>query len=184
MWSGQVKLVSTLTRKALKGEAYLAVHMKHLSASPLTNIACMLKHGVLVASHQDVVRVSPMHACLAHPMCNVHKLCHAAMSNQLTAYMTYDWLFSASRAQKTSLWGWALGSVCTVVSECYELSELSKAPSADEGQAAWEIKKAKAQKEINSRMFVLVHALFQASVVMCIQQQFQASYIILCSFMF
>lgn len=50
------------------------------------------------------------------------------------------------------------------MSECYELSELSKAPSADEGQAAWEMKKAKAQQEINSRMFVLVHALFQVSL--------------------
>ena len=65
------------------------------------------------------------------------------------------------RAQKTSLWGWALGSVCTVVSECYELSQLSKAPASGEGQDAWEIKRAKAQAEINTRMFTLVHALFQ-----------------------
>ena len=70
------------------------------------------------------------------------------------------------RAQKTSLWGWALGSVCTVVSECYELSELSKAPSADEGREAWEMKRAKAQAEINTRMIVLVHALFQVKLVL------------------
>ena len=73
----------------------------------------------------------------------------------------------AHRAQKTSLWGWALGSVCTVVSECYELSELSKVPSADGGQEAWEIKRAKAQAEINTRMIVLVHALFQVTTVLC-----------------
>lgn len=74
-------------------------------------------------------------------------------------------LLVVNRAQKTSLWGWALGSVCTVVSECYELSELSKAPSADEGREAWEMKRAKAQAEINTRMLVLVHALFQVMLV-------------------
>ena len=69
------------------------------------------------------------------------------------------------RAQKTSLWGWALGSVCTVVSECYELSQLSKAPASGEGQDAWEIKRSKAQAEINTRMFTLVHALFQVGTL-------------------
>ena len=67
------------------------------------------------------------------------------------------------RAQKTSLWAWALGSVCTIVSECYELSQLSKPPSTKEGEEAWEIKRMKAQAEINSRMNVLIHALFQVS---------------------
>lgn len=75
-------------------------------------------------------------------------------------------LLVVNRAQKTSLWGWALGSVCTVVSECYELSELSKAPSADGGREAWEMKRAKAQAEINTRMLVLVHALFQVMLML------------------
>lgn len=70
---------------------------------------------------------------------------------------------SNCRAQKTSLWAWALGSVCTIVSECYELSQLSKPPSTKEGQEAWEIKRMKAQAEMNSRMIVLIHALFQVS---------------------
>jgi len=60
-----------------------------------------------------------------------------------------------------SLWSWALGSVCTVVSECYELLQLSKPPSTGEGKEAWEIKRMKAQAEINTRMITLVHALFQ-----------------------
>jgi hypothetical protein len=62
-----------------------------------------------------------------------------------------------------SLWSWALGSVCTVVSECYELLQLSKPPSTGEGKEAWEIKRMKAQAEINTRMITLVHALFQVS---------------------
>ncbi len=60
-----------------------------------------------------------------------------------------------------SLWSWALGSVCTVVSECYELLQLSKPPSTGEGKEAWEIKRMKAQAEIYTRMITLVHALFQ-----------------------
>ena len=65
------------------------------------------------------------------------------------------------RAQKMSLWSWALGSVCTVVSECYELLQLSKPPSTGEGKEAWDIKRMKAQAEINTRLITLVHALFQ-----------------------
>jgi len=83
---------------------------------------------------------------------------HVVWASQAGLYTDKE---GTERAQKTSLWGWALGSVCTVVSECYELSELSKAPSADEGREAWEMKRAKAQAEINTRMLVLVHALFQ-----------------------
>ena len=49
------------------------------------------------------------------------------------------------------------------MSECYELSQLSKPPSTKEGQEAWELKRMKAQAEINSRMIVLIHALFQVS---------------------
>ena len=75
-------------------------------------------------------------------------------------------LMSNCRAQKTSLWAWALGSVCTIVSECYELSQLSKPPSTKEGQEAWEIKRMKAQAEMNSRMIVLIHALFQVSAAL------------------
>ena len=78
-----------------------------------------------------------------------------------------------------SLWSWALGSVCTVVSECYELLQLSKPPSTGEGKEAWEIKRMKAQAEINTRMITLVHALFQvggpftcrAQLVYNLQQQ-------------
>ena len=62
-----------------------------------------------------------------------------------------------------SLWSWALGSVCTIVSECYELVQLSKPPSTKDGQEEWDIKRMKAQAEINTRMITLVHSLFQVN---------------------
>ena len=49
------------------------------------------------------------------------------------------------------------------MSECYELLQLSKPPSTKDGQEAWEIKRMKAQAEINTRMITLIHALFQVS---------------------
>ena len=49
------------------------------------------------------------------------------------------------------------------MSECYELLQLSKAPSTAEGKEAWEIKRMKAQAEINTRMITLIHSLFQVS---------------------
>ena len=51
------------------------------------------------------------------------------------------------------------------MSECYELLQLSQPPSTAEGKEAWEIKKMKAQAEINTRMITLVHSLFQGGSV-------------------
>ena len=65
------------------------------------------------------------------------------------------------RAQKASLWGWALGSVCTVVTECYEVVTLSNIQKKDESDEAWSARRLKAQTEINNRLVVLTHALVQ-----------------------
>ena len=43
---------------------------------------------------------------------------------------------NSCRAQKTSLWGWALGSVCTVVTECYEVVTLSNIQKQEESDEA------------------------------------------------
>lgn len=83
---------------------------------------------------------------------------HVVWASQAGLYTDKE---GTEKAQKMSLWSWALGSVCTVVSECYELLQLSKPPSTGEGKEAWEIKRMKAQAEINTRMITLVHALFQ-----------------------
>ncbi|KAL3148529.1 hypothetical protein ABBQ38_013967 [Trebouxia sp. C0009 RCD-2024] len=85
---------------------------------------------------------------------------HVVWASQAGLYTNKE---GTEKAQKMSLWAWALGSVCSIVSECYELSQLSKPPSTKDGQEAWEIKRMKAQAEINSRMITLIHALFQVS---------------------
>ena len=69
--------------------------------------------------------------------------------------------FNTCRAQKTSLWGWALGSVCTVVTESYEVVTLSNIQKKDESEEAWTARRLKAQAEINNRLVVLTHALVQ-----------------------
>ena len=97
-----------------------------------------------------------------HAFYHVHpESLQAALVSGLYIILYFPTRSTWCRAQKMSLWSWALGSVCTVVSECYELLQLSKPPSTGEGKEAWEIKRMKAQAEINTRMITLVHALFQ-----------------------
>lgn len=83
---------------------------------------------------------------------------HVVWASQAGLYTDKE---GTDKAQKMSLWSWALGSVCTIVSECYELVQLSKPPSTKDGQEEWDIKRMKAQAEINTRMITLVHSLFQ-----------------------
>ena len=54
-----------------------------------------------------------------------------------------------------------MGSVCTVVTECYEVVTLSNIQKKDESDEAWSARRLKAQAEINNRLVVLTHALVQ-----------------------
>ncbi len=74
----------------------------------------------------------------------------------------FDWfLIMVGRFQKASLYGWAGGSLCTVISESWELVQLNKIKRKDESEEAWQARQAKAISEINSHSLVLFHGLVQ-----------------------
>lgn len=66
------------------------------------------------------------------------------------------------RAQKTSLWGWALGSLCTVLLETIAIMELAAPRREGESDADWAKRQEAARKETNGRLLVLFHGLVQA----------------------
>lgn len=65
------------------------------------------------------------------------------------------------RFQKTSLWGWALGSVCTGVLEVAHISRMYER-RAGEDDAAWSQRQRDVRKELDAHLLVLVHACIQA----------------------
>lgn len=66
------------------------------------------------------------------------------------------------RAQKLSLWGWALGSVCTAVLETIAILEAAAPRREGESDAEWDKRQEAARRETNGRLLVLFHALVQA----------------------
>jgi hypothetical protein len=66
------------------------------------------------------------------------------------------------RFQKLSLWGWALGSACTIVLEAVAIAEAAAPRRDGEGDAEWAKRQQTAKAEINGRLLVLFHALVQA----------------------
>lgn len=70
-----------------------------------------------------------------------------------------------NRAQKWSLYGWFGGSLCTIVQELHALSGLLVA-RVGESREEYTARVDKARGEINKRLFVLVHACFQALLAM------------------
>lgn len=65
------------------------------------------------------------------------------------------------RYQKLSLYSWAIGSLCTVVTESWQIS--TKSLSRKEGETDEEYAKRveEATKQMNQHLFILIHALFQ-----------------------
>lgn len=89
---------------------------------------------------------------------NVRHLCeHNDIEQRIVLYTSLP----QCRAQKTSLWSWALGSACSIISECYEIAQLSNIQQGGESQEAWDMRKLKAQTEINKRLITLIHAIIQ-----------------------
>lgn len=67
----------------------------------------------------------------------------------------------ADRAQKVSLYGWFGGSMCSIVTELYDIHELT---ARKEGESPEDYVKRQNElnEELNRRTVVLVHAIFQA----------------------
>jgi len=74
------------------------------------------------------------------------------------------------KAQKTSLWGWALGSLCTAVLESVAILEAAAPRKEGEGDAEWAKRQEAARQETNGRLLVLFHALVQMGTAMGLLQ--------------
>ena len=106
-----------------------------------------------------------------------HNLSPASQSSgcRSAALHTLDrWILHSGprccRCQKASLYGWAGGSLCTVISESWELTVLNETVRRkDESEEAWQARQAKAIADINSHSLVLFHALIQVPSLLCIQ---------------
>ena len=66
-----------------------------------------------------------------------------------------------ARAQKTSLYGWLGGSLCTIVGELYEIQAIT-ARRKGETQEEYSARQIDAHAEVRRRTIVLVHAVVQA----------------------
>jgi hypothetical protein len=86
---------------------------------------------------------------------------HVVWASQAGLYTNKE---NVDKAQKISLWSWALGSVSSIISECYEIAQLSNIQQDGESQEAWDMRKLKAQTEINKRLITLIHAIIQAAL--------------------
>ena len=75
------------------------------------------------------------------------------------------------RFQKASLYGWAGGSLCTVIAEAWELTELNQTVRRkDESEEAWQARQLRAISDINSHSLVLFHALVQVLILPTMHQ--------------
>lgn len=63
--------------------------------------------------------------------------------------------------QKTSLYSWFGASLCTGLTELYELAQAAK-KRPDEDEASWRERVRRSKAEIDRRAFVLTHAVVQA----------------------
>lgn len=70
------------------------------------------------------------------------------------------WLH-ARRYQKVSLWGWALGSACTILGESYAISTALVRRREGESDDDYEKRVAAAKAEINAHITPLIHGIFQ-----------------------
>ncbi|WIA18315.1 hypothetical protein OEZ85_009780 [Tetradesmus obliquus] len=69
---------------------------------------------------------------------------------------------TGERAQKVSLWSWALGSVLTMIIEANAILSVSSRRLARESDAEWAKRQEAARQEINGRLLVFIHGGLQA----------------------
>jgi hypothetical protein len=77
---------------------------------------------------------------------------------------------AGERAQKVSLWSWALGSACTVVLEAHGILQAAARQRAGESDGEWLARQEAARNEINARSFVLLHGCVQMATAMGLLQ--------------
>lgn len=68
---------------------------------------------------------------------------------------------TGERWQKLSLRSWALGSICTIIAETLAVAALSVTRKDGESEEDYNKRVDEARKQINARLFVLVHAVIQ-----------------------
>lgn len=68
---------------------------------------------------------------------------------------------SAETFQKLSMYGWFGGSLCTIITELYELQAMIKRKYG-ETDAEYEKRQEEVQKQLKEKSIVLIHAVFQA----------------------
>ncbi|GIL49947.1 hypothetical protein Vafri_6243 [Volvox africanus] len=68
------------------------------------------------------------------------------------------------RYQKLSLWSWALGSVCTIAAEGWQITAANVTRKEGETEEEYGKRVEEVKKQINQRLFILIHALFQAAL--------------------
>jgi len=71
---------------------------------------------------------------------------------------------TGERFQKLSLWSWALGSVCTIAAESYNIASMQVIQGDGESDESYSKRVDEARAAINQKMLVLVHACFQAAL--------------------
>jgi Peroxisomal biogenesis factor 11 (PEX11) len=70
-----------------------------------------------------------------------------------------------ARAQKTSLYGWFGGSLCTILTEVYEIGALTLRREG-ESDEEYRDRQYKDGAEVQRRLLTLIHACFQAALAM------------------
>lgn len=68
------------------------------------------------------------------------------------------------RWQKLSLWSWALGSVCTVAAEVFQIARTEVVRKEGESDEEYDARVDEARAQIQARMLTLVHGLVQAAL--------------------
>ncbi|GFR43503.1 hypothetical protein Agub_g4592, partial [Astrephomene gubernaculifera] len=65
------------------------------------------------------------------------------------------------RYQKLSLWTWALGSVCSVAAESWQIAMQSVVRKEGESDADYEKRVEAVKNDINNRLFIILHSVIQ-----------------------
>lgn len=72
--------------------------------------------------------------------------------------------------QKLSLWSWALGSACTIATEGWQIGTTTVKRNDGEADDEYNRRVEAIKRQVNQRLFVLLHALVQALLAMGLLQ--------------
>lgn len=74
------------------------------------------------------------------------------------------------RSQKTSLWGWFLGSICTMIQETISLLQNASQRQPQESEEDWKRRRHAAAEKAQKHILTLTHAIFQGLLAMGLLQ--------------